>query len=217
MTAATRGDRRARSPGPTTEVVAVNPADGPASIENDDDERRCIPDLLDEVRAARQRSATPARRLRHRLLRRPRPGPGPRRRRRPGARHRAGRDARRRAERGQLLGGDVDVGDGAARVGAGQDLHPQPVPRRVRLRHPRAAHRLRPRPRSSPSATCARRRWPRTAAARSYWVVRQWPSSPARSTQRLGVPVIDGVVAATLLAEALVTLRQLNAMNSAAR
>lgn len=38
--------------GPTTEIDAVNPVDGPASIENDDDERRCIPGLLDVVRAA---------------------------------------------------------------------------------------------------------------------------------------------------------------------
>ena len=54
------------------EITAVNPVDGPASIENDDDELRCIPGLLEEVRhAARQRgrarcltssrvSATPA-------------------------------------------------------------------------------------------------------------------------------------------------------------
>jgi allantoin racemase len=35
-----------------TEVVAVNPADGPASIESDDDELRCIPGLLGEVRRA---------------------------------------------------------------------------------------------------------------------------------------------------------------------
>jgi allantoin racemase len=37
---------------PTTEVVAVNPVDGPASIESDEDETRCIPGLLDEVRRA---------------------------------------------------------------------------------------------------------------------------------------------------------------------
>jgi allantoin racemase len=34
---------------PTTEVVAVNPVDGPASIESDEDEYRCIPGLLGEV------------------------------------------------------------------------------------------------------------------------------------------------------------------------
>jgi allantoin racemase len=37
---------------PTTEVVAVNPVDGPASIESDEDEYRCIPGLLGEVRQA---------------------------------------------------------------------------------------------------------------------------------------------------------------------
>lgn len=37
---------------PDTEIIAVNPADGPASIENDEDERRCIPGLLDEVSKA---------------------------------------------------------------------------------------------------------------------------------------------------------------------
>ena len=36
-------------------------------------------------------------------------------------------------------------------------------------------------------------------------------------TARLGVPVVDGVVAATLLAEALVTMRRRQRMNSAAR
>ncbi|MBJ7340459.1 aspartate/glutamate racemase family protein [Mycolicibacterium sp.] len=38
--------------GPATDVVAVNPPDGPASIESDDDERRCIPGLLTEVHRA---------------------------------------------------------------------------------------------------------------------------------------------------------------------
>jgi allantoin racemase len=38
--------------GPGTVVEAVNPTVGPASIENDDDERRCIPGLLDQVRIA---------------------------------------------------------------------------------------------------------------------------------------------------------------------
>jgi allantoin racemase len=37
---------------PATLVEAVNPLDGPASIENDDDERRCIPGLLAEIAAA---------------------------------------------------------------------------------------------------------------------------------------------------------------------
>lgn len=36
----------------TTQITAVNPPDGPASIENDDDERRCIPGLLEEIRRA---------------------------------------------------------------------------------------------------------------------------------------------------------------------
>lgn len=33
----------------TTEIVAVNPAVGPPSIESEDDERRCVPNLLDEI------------------------------------------------------------------------------------------------------------------------------------------------------------------------
>ena len=37
---------------PTTRIIAVNPDDGPASIESDEDERRCIPGLLDQVRRA---------------------------------------------------------------------------------------------------------------------------------------------------------------------
>lgn len=40
---------------PDTVVEACNPATGPASIENDDDERRCVPGLLDVLTAARQR------------------------------------------------------------------------------------------------------------------------------------------------------------------
>jgi allantoin racemase len=36
----------------TTVVEAINPDVGPASIENDDDERLCVPGLLDEVRTA---------------------------------------------------------------------------------------------------------------------------------------------------------------------
>jgi allantoin racemase len=44
---------------PTTEILAVNPADGPPSIENDEDERRCIPGLLDEVRQAAASQNTP--------------------------------------------------------------------------------------------------------------------------------------------------------------
>lgn len=42
---------------PRTVVEAVNPPDGPASIENDDDERRCVPGLLAEITAAHQRPA----------------------------------------------------------------------------------------------------------------------------------------------------------------
>jgi allantoin racemase len=37
-------------------VEAVNPSEGPASIENDDDERRCVPNVLKIVEAARARS-----------------------------------------------------------------------------------------------------------------------------------------------------------------
>lgn len=40
---------------PGTVVEAVNPVHGPASIENDDDERRCVPGLLDVLRAVRER------------------------------------------------------------------------------------------------------------------------------------------------------------------
>ncbi|HYO02438.1 MAG TPA: hypothetical protein VET27_11420 [Mycobacterium sp.] len=56
---------------PTTEIVAVNPADGPTSIESDEDENLCIPGLLDEVHGG-SRDELP-RRLCHRLLRRPWP------------------------------------------------------------------------------------------------------------------------------------------------
>lgn len=45
--------------GPDTDVVAVNPEGGPPSIESDDDERRCIPGLLDEVRKAAASESAP--------------------------------------------------------------------------------------------------------------------------------------------------------------
>lgn len=51
MTAAIGASARAVAR-PTTEIMAVNPADGPASIESDEDERRCIPGLLGEVHRA---------------------------------------------------------------------------------------------------------------------------------------------------------------------
>ena len=46
---------------PGTVVEAVNPDVGPASIESDDDERRCVPGLLDQVQiaAARQPESRP--------------------------------------------------------------------------------------------------------------------------------------------------------------
>ncbi|KUI25715.1 Asp/Glu racemase [Mycobacterium sp. IS-1742] len=46
---------------PDTLVEAVNPADGPASIENESDEHHCVPHLLDVVRdsAARRPSERP--------------------------------------------------------------------------------------------------------------------------------------------------------------
>lgn len=43
--------------GPGTAVEAVNPVDGPASIENDADEHRCVPHILDVVRDAAARQA----------------------------------------------------------------------------------------------------------------------------------------------------------------
>ncbi|MET0900231.1 MAG: aspartate/glutamate racemase family protein [Mycobacterium sp.] len=42
---------------PATVVEAVNPPFGPPSIENDEDERRCVPALLAEITAAAQRPA----------------------------------------------------------------------------------------------------------------------------------------------------------------
>ncbi|MCV7421593.1 aspartate/glutamate racemase family protein [Mycobacterium yunnanensis] len=51
MTAAIESSARSVA-GPATKVMAVNPAEGPASIENDDDEERCIPHLLDVVARA---------------------------------------------------------------------------------------------------------------------------------------------------------------------
>jgi allantoin racemase len=40
---------------PGTIVEAVNPVSGPASIESEDDERECVPGLLDLLRTAQQR------------------------------------------------------------------------------------------------------------------------------------------------------------------
>jgi allantoin racemase len=40
---------------PGTVVEAVNPPSGPASIESDDDERRCVPGLLEQICAAATR------------------------------------------------------------------------------------------------------------------------------------------------------------------
>jgi allantoin racemase len=54
MTAAI-GATAAAAARPGTVVEAINPVVGPASIENDDDERRCVPGLLDQVRAATAR------------------------------------------------------------------------------------------------------------------------------------------------------------------
>lgn len=51
MTAAIGASARAAAR-PSTDVVAVNPPDGPASIESEDDERRCIPGVLEQVRLA---------------------------------------------------------------------------------------------------------------------------------------------------------------------
>jgi allantoin racemase len=42
---------------PGTVVEAVNPKDGPPSIESDDDERRCVPGLLAELESASARSS----------------------------------------------------------------------------------------------------------------------------------------------------------------
>ena len=54
MTAAI-GATAAAVAGSGTVVEAVNPTGGPSSIESEDDERRCIPLLLDEVRKAAAR------------------------------------------------------------------------------------------------------------------------------------------------------------------
>jgi allantoin racemase len=51
MTAAIKASAAAVA-GSGTVVEATNPTVGPASIENDDDERRCVPGLLDQVRTA---------------------------------------------------------------------------------------------------------------------------------------------------------------------
>ena len=51
MTAAIEATARAVASA-STEVAAVNPVDGPASIENDEDEHRCVPGLLEEVHRA---------------------------------------------------------------------------------------------------------------------------------------------------------------------
>jgi allantoin racemase len=44
---------------PTTTVLAVNPSEGPSSIESEDDERRCVPGILAEVRKAAGSAAPP--------------------------------------------------------------------------------------------------------------------------------------------------------------
>ncbi len=51
-----------------------------------------------------------------------------------------------------------------------------------------------------------RRRWQRTAPARSCWAVPGWRILPLRCSREFGVPVIDGVGAAVKQAEALVSL-----------
>jgi allantoin racemase len=55
MTAAI-GATAASVASPGTVAEAINPAAGPASIENDEDERLCVPGLLDQVRSAAARS-----------------------------------------------------------------------------------------------------------------------------------------------------------------
>jgi allantoin racemase len=57
MTAAIEASAAAVA-GSDTVVEANNPTVGPASIENDDDERRCVPGLLDQVRSAAGRPDT---------------------------------------------------------------------------------------------------------------------------------------------------------------
>jgi allantoin racemase len=57
MTAAIEASAAAVA-GSDTVVEAVNPAEGPTSIESEDDERRCIPGLLDQVRLAIARPGT---------------------------------------------------------------------------------------------------------------------------------------------------------------
>ena len=58
MTAAIGASARSVA-GPTTEIEAVNPPDGPASIENDDDEVRCVPGLLEEIQQAAEGATAP--------------------------------------------------------------------------------------------------------------------------------------------------------------
>ena len=94
---------------------------------------------------------------------------------------------------------------------------PQPVPRRLRLRHPRARDRLRPSTIGPIGDLCERA----LAEDRSRAIVLGCAAMAKFAgplTQRLGVPVIDGVVAATVLAEALVETRPgQRTTNSAAR
>jgi allantoin racemase len=54
MTAAIAASARSAAR-PGTVIEAVNPVHGPPSIENDDDERRCVPGLLAEMKAAAHR------------------------------------------------------------------------------------------------------------------------------------------------------------------
>ena len=171
----------------------------PASIESDDDEQRCVR-LLAEVEAGSRASAT-ARRLRRGLLRRSRPRRGPRHGRRPGARHRTGGHARRRARRRNLLGGDVDVRDGPAAWPLAKTYTPNQCLGVYACDIPVLRIDSDPNTIEPIGDLCE----PALAQDGSRAIVLGCAAMArfaAPLTQRLGVPVIDGVVAATLLAEA---------------
>lgn len=204
MTAAI-GAKAREAAGPTTTITAVNPVDGPASIESDEDEHRCVPGLLGEARKAAA-SQTPPEAYVIACFGDP------------------GLDEVRAAVDVPVLGIAQSAMHAAALTAGSFSVLTSmsaTVPRAWELAKSYTPNQclgayacdipvLRI---DSDSTTidpigdlCT------TALAHdgsgTYWVAPQWPSS-LHLSGRLGVPVVDGVVAATLLADALVGMRRL--------
>lgn len=176
MTAAIGASARAVAD-PSTEITAVNPADGPASIENDDDEHRCIPGLLEEVSRASTGDAPPDAYV---IACFGDPGL---------EQVRAAVDApvlgiaQAAMHAAALSAGTFSVVTSmSATVPTAWTLAKTYTPGQCLGVHASDIPVLGSTPtrrRSIPSAIWRSGRWLRTAVARSYWVVRQWRSSPA--------------------------------------